>query len=568
MVSRRQLLKLSALGVAYFALPRAYSESLMNKGMPRSIVDLENSVSSKEESTVKSSRLLPSNLTQQENFLTIEYFGPTDTPANTKKTMQTAIDFCAANKILLRNQAPLYIIDVSDCGITIPSNFECEINAWIRRAIGSATPHDMWVNADTINGNSGLNIRGVKFDGCAHVDRLSNSVAVQRFCGLKLVRCEGKLFDIQVNDTCNGEIQPEGTRGGICLEDSVFMDCQNIRADNNIGTGFFITGGLGKLSKFSAHNNTGSGLSGVQPGWIFEALSSIGSGYSGISLNGPGWIARGIYGSGAAVGYAGVNFGHETPKSSNGVGVFAADVVAENNAGWGINATSSSGIQGVNWVSRNSGDNNIRLINSPGAKISLVSEGAGGNGVLIGGVGHYEINAQISGSKASGMYGRDGADIVISAGSLITSNGAGGGYAAEITLDTKSKAAVSGKVLNGLAYGVQSSGSSVLTVSGGTVKGNALGDTRVATGGVIRYENAKLSGGSASGVFTILAGTSSTKVVDGNIIDPSRIVVTPTNAAGRQEGMPRIESYTPGVGFVVRVSDTVKRDCSYRWSIN
>lgn len=512
-------------------------------------------------------RWLRDYLKQQEYYLTIEYFGPTDTPANTKVTMQNAINFCALNGILLRNKASSYTIDVSESGITIPNDFKCDIDAWIKRATGNKTPHDMWVNADTVNGNTGLDIRGVKFNGQAQADSLTNKSAAHRFCGLRLVKCEGKLVDVRADGTCNGEIQIEGTRGAILLENSVFMDCRGLRTDNNIGTGLFITGGLGRLSNFQAYKNTGSGMSGDQPGWMLEDLRSVVSGYSGISINGPGWTARGIYASGAALGFAGVNFGHTTPTSSNGVNAVASDVVAENNASWGINATSCPGLQGDKWVSKKSGDNNIRLINSPGAKLSLASEDAGGNGLLIDGAGHYDIDARVSGSKASGIYGRNGADIVISSGSVLTGNGANGGLAAEVTLDTGSKAKVLGKVLNGRAYGVQSTDSGVLTVAGGTVKGNALGNTRAATGGVIRYENARFSDDPMSGTLTILAGTNFIQTNNGNIIDPNRLVLIPANAAARAAGIPMITTYTPGVSFTVQIAVNAPTDCGYRWSI-
>ena len=482
MLGRRQVLKVSTLGVASLIASRVRAE-----------------FTSKEVAAYSASHCYSLNLSKRVrgvqdflmwkvHFLTIEHFGLTNNPANTKVTMQRAINFCATNGFLLRNNASSYTIDVSISGITIPDNFECEINAWIKRATGNKTPHDMWVNADTVNGNAGLNIRGVKFDGQAQTDGLENKYVAHRFCGLKLVRCKGRLVNVRVDATCNGEIQKEGTRGAILLENSIYIECMNIRTDNNIGTGLFIKGGLGKVCGFQAHNNKGSGLSGDQPGWIFDDLSSVGSGYSGISLNGPGWVANHIYGAEAAAGYAGVNFGHAAPKSSNGVGGVALNVVAENNASWGINCTSSPGIRGKGWLVRKSGDSNIRLINSPGAKISLVSEDAGGNGVLISGAGHYDMNVRISGSNANGLYGRDRAEISISVHSLISGNGSGGGLVAEITLDTESKATVSGEVLNGLAYGVQSSGGSVLTVLGGTVRGNALGNSRAATGGVVNYK--------------------------------------------------------------------------------
>jgi hypothetical protein len=159
-------------------------------------------------------RLLRDYLKQQEYYLTVEYFGLTDTPINTRNTMQAAINFCAVNNVLLRNKAALYVIDVSEVGIKIPDNFMCDFGgAWIKRATGNATPHDMWSNANPAEGNFGLNIRGVNFDGQAQVDMLENKFPEQRFSGLRLIGCEGKLTNIRVDGTCNGEIQEEGTRG-------------------------------------------------------------------------------------------------------------------------------------------------------------------------------------------------------------------------------------------------------------------------------------------------------------------------------------------------------------------
>ncbi|MCU1729606.1 hypothetical protein NTD86_21755 [Pseudomonas sp. 7P_10.2_Bac1] len=479
MVTRRQLLKFSAIGFASLTVPIAYSEASDNEIGMNTQLRIDSLLELKKQNYKKKS-------------LFVEDFGLVDTPKNTKMTMQKAINYCAAKRVVLRNKSMIYTIDTSDCGIEIPNNFMCDFGgAWIKRAIGNKTPHDMWANSDQVNGNAGIIICGVKFDGQAAKDELSNKYPEHRFCGLRLIKCEGQLISVQVDDTCNGEIQAEGTRGGIVLENSVFMDCYELQADNNIGTGLFIVGGKGKLTNFKSNNNAGSGLSGIQPGWVFESLSSIGSGYSGISLNGAGWVANDVYGAKAAVGYAGVNFGHALPITSNAVGGVASNVVAENNEGWGINVTSSPGIQGANWLARNSGDNNIRLIMSPGAKITLKSENAGANGLLIIGAGHYEISANISGSKASGIYGRNGADIAISPDSIIDRNGTNGGLVAEITLDTKSKASVAGKVINGMAYGVQSTDSSVVIISGGVVENNALGNMRETTGGVVRYEGSR-----------------------------------------------------------------------------
>ena len=506
-------------------------------------------------------------LVSQGYWRTIEYFGPVNTPASTKNTMQLAINWCAANGYVLRASSRTYTIDVSVSGITIPDNFICDLSsAWIIRATGNQTPHDMWVNADAVNGNTGISIQGVRFNGKAQVDSLTNANPAHRFCGLRLIKCEGRLLDVRADATCNGEIQTEGTRGGIMLQESVFMDCENLRTDNTIGTGLFIRGGLGRLHNFQGNANTGSGMSGDQPGWIMSALSSKVSGYSGISLNGPGWVAHGVYASGAPIGYAGINLGH-AGAGNGSVDAVAGGFVAENNAGWGINATASPGLQGDGWVSKNSGAEGVRLVNSPGSTISVLVKGGSSHGLLVDGAGTYAIDANISGAAFNGLYARNGADVVLSAGSVLSGNSQGGAaaaFTAGVTVDTSSKVEIHGRVLDGAAYGVQSTGAGIISIEGGSVRGNASGDIRT-SGGVVRFDRAKLSADVRSGTFTILAGTNNVATGNGNMIDPNLVVFTPANAAARTAGMPMISTFVPQSSFTAQISANAASDAQYRY---
>lgn len=506
-------------------------------------------------------------LVAQGYWRTVEYFGLTDTPANTRATMQLAINWCAANGYVLKAKARSYTIDVSISGITIPDNFICDFgSAWVNRATGSQTPHDMWVNADTVNGNTGISLQGVRFNGKAQVDSLTNANPAHRFCGLRLIKCEGRLSDIRADATCNGEIQAEGTRGGIMLQESVFMDCENLRTDNTIGTGLFIRGGLGRLRNFQGNNNTGSGMSGDQPGWIMNTLSSKVSGYSGISLNGPGWIANGVYASGAPIGYAGINLGH-AGAGNGAVDAVASGFVAENNAGWGINATSSPGLQGDGWVSKNSGAEGIRLVNSPGSTISALVKGGSSHGLLVDGAGTYAIDANISGAAFNGLYARNGADVVLSAGSVLSGNSQGGAaatFTAGVTVDTASKVEIHGRVLDGAAYGVQSIGGGIISIEGGSVRGNASGDIRT-SGGTVRFDRAKLSADMRSGTFTILAGTNNVATGNGNMIDPNLVSFTPANAAARTAGNPIVSTFVPQSSFTAQIGANAPTDAQYRY---
>lgn len=514
-------------------------------------------------------KTLDARIKEQENWRTVEFFGEVSTPSLTKATMQAAINYCAANGLILRNKAMVYTVDLSSSSITYPDNFRCDFGgAVIRRATGNKTPHDMWVNADMVNGNKGISILNVTFDGQAQDDELTRENPAHRFCGLRAVKCEIEVAGVTANSTVNGEYQTEGTRGGIMLDNCVWADCSRIAANNNLGTGLFIDGGLGRVNGFRSANNTGSGMSGAHPNWTFRDLSSIVSGYSGISINGPGWTVDGVYASGAAAGFAGVNFGHATPATSNGTDAIANNVIAEDNFGWGINATSCPGIRGTGWASRRSANNNIRLVNCPGSSISLQSRDSQSNGVLIdGGYGH-SICATVSGSKGSGVYVQGGAEVRITEDSLISDNGADFPDAsAGVIAAAESKVKVYGRVVNGKSWGVQSTASSSVILSGARLSGNVSGPYRVATSGTVQFENVRLSDDPTEGFATILSGSTSVSVANGNIIDPNRVLFTPSNDAARALGTLRILSYDPGVSLVVSCASAPTTNAIFRYAL-
>lgn len=516
-------------------------------------------------------RWLNEYLKQMGFYRTIEYYGPTSTPQETLTTLQLAFNKSAADGFLLTAAKRRYTIDLSQRGLTFPSGFRCDLGgAVIARATGNKTPHDMLVNADTVNGNSGFDIRGLVLDGAAQVDSLTNAAVSHRFSGLSITKGEGKLTDVTAMRTVNGEFQPEGARGGIFLKDSVFIDCERIEANQNIGTGLLTNGGRGRISGFRSEANTGSGISGDQPYWIMSDLSSKGSGYSGISLNGPGWIADGIRATGAPVGFAGVNFGHATPETSHGIDCVASNVVAEDNAGWGINATSCPGIQGDNWVSSRSGVDGIRMTDCGGSRVKAKVKDCGAQGILIGGAsaGHYTVEATVTGCAASGIYARAGADVVLGDSTVVSGNGTVATFAAGVNADTGARIRISGKVIGNKAYGVQSfTAGSIVTIAGATIRGNPSGNVRQATGGLIRYENAKFSDDPLSGVMTIVEGERTVKVLNKNMIDPNRIVLAPANEAGREAGVPLLATYTPEESFTFQVKNNVTSDAGWRWAL-
>lgn len=510
-------------------------------------------------------RWLSEYLIQQGHYRTIEYFGPVDTPANTKVTMQAAINYCAANGLLLCAKARSYTVDLSVSSITIPSDFRCDLGgAKINRQTGNTTPHDMWVNADMFNGNTNLSIRGVWFDGKAQVDALTNATAAHRFCGLRLVKCQGSLENVRADATVNGEGQAEGTRGGILLQESVYMDCRNLRAENTLGTGVFIDYGRGSLIGLIAKNNSGSGLSGAQNYWWLENLRSEGSGYSGISINGPGFRAKGIYASGAAVGFAGVNFGHV------GVGIDALngraeDVVSENNLGWGINVTGGTNFRGRGFRGSNNGDYNLRVTYSPNSDIEMESVGSKYGAVIRDSVGSHRLLLKSKGTEFGGFtVVTAGAEVIFHRDSVIEGAGA---TASGIQADAGTKLVYKGELRNNLGWGATSNGGEIL-LDGAKVVGNGT-PWRTVNAGVLNTMAVRLNDyAPTDGTFTIVTGQASSPVIAAlNAVNRNRIVITALNTQARALSLPTITTLTLGVSFVATLSGVAPADASYSYVI-
>lgn len=495
-------------------------------------------------------RWLRDYLKQQEYYLTIEYFGPTDTPANTKVTMQVAINFCAANGILLRGKAREYTIDVSVSGITIPNNFRCDLGgAKIIRKAGNKTPHDMWVNSDLLNGNYGLDIRGVYFDGQAQVDGLTNENPSHRFCGLFLSKCEGRLEDVRSDSTVNGEYQAEGVRGGILLQNSVFMDCKNLHSENTIGTGVLIDYGRGRLSGLVAKNNTGSGLSGSQGFWDLENLRSDGSGYSGISLNGAGLVARNVYGARAAIGFAGVNIGHVGP------GIEAAEAIvdgvfAENNFGWGINCTGATRAKGRGWRGTNNGEYNLRITSSPGIDVEMESVGSIGGVIIRESVGRHFITLTGSGNRftilGAGAVAIMGRDSIVQDCAMGTSG---------IQADSGASIVYSGTLRNNLGWGATAIGlGSSIVLDHARVLSNGT-PYRTVNGASLRADGVRLNEfAEMDGAFSVPAGTPTVVVAAPNAVSRNRIIITAVSSAARGLPLPTVTSLALGTSFTVTLA--------------
>lgn len=500
----------------------------------------------------------------------VEQFGPTDTAQNTKSTLQKAINSCAAAGVVLTGQPRIYEVDVSSSSITIPNNFLCDFPAGaVFKRAASLDVNDVFVNADTINGNSGLSISGLVVDGNRQADGLVNTVTANRFCGIRLVKCSGVLRNCRADNTVNGEIQAEGTRGGICLDRSVDVKAFDLFSDGTYGTGVFVYGGKNYIRGVWTKNNTGSGFSssGADDN-DFHHIYSDGSGYSGVSVNGVGMRCSFLASKNSPVDYAGVNIGHDS-DGNRATGSQIDNVMVESASGWGIVLSGSPNVIGSNWQSKGSLVNNLRVINSAGLKITYCGE-TGGTDTLVSGTGEHFIDAQISGAAYNGVAtGGSQTKVNLGPQSYITGCGTAGGTTGALNAANNTEIIMRGKVIGNLRYGVISAGGSaaLVTLAGAKVMTNTAGNIFTSGGGVIRYEGAKFSNDPTSGTFTISAGVSSAVVANGNAADPNRIAIYPADTAGIVAGQPVVSALTAGTNFTASIASAAAADSLYRYVI-
>lgn len=402
--------------------------------------------------------------------------------------LQHAIAEAASrNKLLVADPKDVFLIDA---GITLPDNFRCDFaGAWVIRKTGTTATFDMWSNADKVNGNSGLNIRNVSLDGKYQVDNLSWEKPSHRFCGLRLLNCSGSIDGIRVNNTVSAELQREGARAGIMLENSMNMVAKNLRTSHTNGSGVFVYGGKNYVEGVWADNSTGSGFSSAHAADNeFHNIFSDTSGYSGVSVNGARIKASGLHATRAAAGYAGVNIGHDSPGNGS-EGAQINEVYALNNHGWGIVVTGSPNVRGTLWKSANNGNFNLRVTKSPGLQVqSYYGDAAGANDTNIDGPGTYFIDGKITNAKVSGVSAVDGAAITLSKGSVISGCGAAGGMSAAIVATKGASVLFQGTLRNNLRYGAVASGpGSRVSLKGATVTNNAAGNFLPLSSGVINH---------------------------------------------------------------------------------
>lgn len=535
-------------------------------------------------------RILREYIKQQEHYLTVEHFGVTGA-ANDSAVWQAAVDYCAANNILLRCKLPMYFIDQ----VVIPSNLRMDLgNSWLVRISGTS-PKDMLINADTTNGNAGIDLRNFRLDGRRTLNSLSRTTAAHRFCGLRLVKCSGTLLNIRADNTVNNEIQAEGNRAGIMLDQSVDIKAFNLFADGTDGSGVFSYQGKNYILGVWAKNNTGSGFTsyGCDDN-DFHHVYSDGSGYSGVSVNGERMRCSYLCSKNSPLNYAGVNIGHDT-NGNRASGSIINNVVAESSGGYGIYVNGSTGVSGGNWRTVGAADQgfyinkspwlkvknayaegsvsyNMRVIDSPNLDIDYTGKGCQSTDVLLSGAGEHFGEFKISGAAFSGLNTQAAASagcrIIMKEGSHITGCGTGGGTTGAVNASANTAIIVRGEVINNLIYGVISNGSSALAdIRGARVSGNTSGNFFTNAGGVISHQKVRTSDDAMSGQVTATASSATITVTNANAQAIARVKVWPGNAAAVTNGIPFVSAVSAGVSFTLTLPSAAAGTEVYYWEI-
>ena len=171
-----------------------------------------------------------------------------------------------------------------DAPIIVPCGAYIDFNGATLNRIGGA--HDVVVLESCLEKTVLMN---AVIDGRMKEDGFDPELPVNRFSGIALRKCSGvHLENMSVTNTCNGEIQPEGTNGGLLID-----TCDGIRVTG----GDFSKNDRSGIVAVDSSNVTVERATGDDNGGSFftsarcsnlkvDGCKAVGNGYTGISLNG------------------------------------------------------------------------------------------------------------------------------------------------------------------------------------------------------------------------------------------------------------------------------------------
>jgi hypothetical protein len=337
-------------------------------------------------------------------------------PQQLTESLQKGIDAAAAAGKSLRIANRGAVIRIART-IYLPSGSDLDFNhCTIKRDVGHGV-FDMMLNKNRAQGDRNISVQNLKIDGNKDADRRNAMRREDRFTGLGMFRVsQGKLRNIEVSNTVNGEIQSEGARAGIYFEGCQEITAEGIKGHHNDRTAVLIHNSSVSISDSVTNHNSGSGISSSNAdNSEYRDIVSHDNGYSQISVNGQNSKIFNVQAYNCSSGYACLNIGHnsEVNDSSNSV---ANGVKITGGRGWGITVNGSSGVflSDVS-VSGSSGFNIYLMENSSGLKLENVkSFGSQATGIYYkSGTGHSIDRAEVYDNRIYGVEIARGAEVTI-----------------------------------------------------------------------------------------------------------------------------------------------------------
>lgn len=284
-------------------------------------------------------------------FNVLDYGAVGDGVTNDAPAIQDAIDAAEVLGGVVYLPANTYLMSA---GVTVPSNVTLKgdgVVSELKRDV-AATPFD-FITIE--NGATHIGLYDFYINGVAKLD---NGTVSNRYCGVRVWANGGarpndiEIVGVHIDKTTSGEIQAEGNRGAILLEDCYDVRVSRCKFYDNRATAILITVeygqttintervqieqcyGIGEVAPFDPDfpNGFGSFVSGnAHQDVLVSGCYVDGFGFSNISMNGPRSTVENCISVNS--NYAGINLGHATPGERCDQSVVVGNSMSNNKFG-------------------------------------------------------------------------------------------------------------------------------------------------------------------------------------------------------------------------------------------
>lgn len=479
--------------------------------------------------------------------------------------LQAAMTYAASVGAILESpRKATYLIGSS---LSIPSGLLADFQySTIKRQPGSV--FNMLANT----GGTSISISNLIVDGNRQADgRVATNVS-DRFGGIVLNSVTAsELRNVTVNNTVNAE---DG-RAGVYLDSCSRVDLYNVGGSANDRSCVYIENSpFVRIFVSYTANNLGSGVTSQNSDDCeYYDCYAVGSGYSGISINGKRNKAARLRATGTAVGYAGINIGHDDALNR------ADDSIIENvhsydNLGWGVNVSGAARVQLRGLYLKGNGSHNLTInSNSTACTVSgITSTLAGSSGIIIqSGKGHKILSGEVFSNAYYGIDVETGCSATIGTDVRVYNNCTADNTLAGVLLNGAVDCTVGAECYDD--QGTKTQGYGVWLVGGsGNMLTGYLHDMKTAliresSSPVYTTRNMRTGSNALYGSFTPAASATSVTVSNNNARADMFVIFYPSNAAARSLGTPIIGTITAGTSFVANLGGSATGSEAYSYVI-